>query len=62
MPRGRILFAVLLALVGLVWLGQGLSLIPGSLMAGSTFWAVVGGAMLAAAGLVWWWASRSARR
>ncbi len=37
----RILGAVL-ALTGAVWLGQGLQLIQGSSMTGSTFWAVVG--------------------
>jgi uncharacterized membrane protein YhhN len=33
----------LLVLAGVVWLGQGLNLISGSSMTGSTFWAVVGG-------------------
>jgi hypothetical protein len=38
----RILGAVRV-LAGAVWLGQGLQLIQGSSMTGSTFWAVVGG-------------------
>ena len=37
----RVLGGVLL-LTGVVWLGQGLDLIQGSSMTGSTFWAVVG--------------------
>jgi hypothetical protein len=32
----------LLVVTGAVWLGQGLGLIHGSSMTGSTFWAVVG--------------------
>jgi hypothetical protein len=43
----------------LLWLGQGLGLIPGSFMTGSAFWAVVGGLLVAAAGVVGWWAYRS---
>jgi len=42
---GRIVLSVLgvIALgVGAVWVGQGLNLIPGSVMTGSTFWLVVG--------------------
>ena len=49
MRATRLVVAVLLALVGLVWLGQGLGAIGGSVMTGSPFWAVVGAAMLVAA-------------
>jgi len=49
MRASRLVVAVLLALVGLVWLGQGLGAIGGSVMTGSPFWAVVGAAMLVAA-------------
>jgi hypothetical protein len=38
----------LLILVGAVWLLQGVGLLPGSFMTGSTFWAVIGSACLAA--------------
>jgi hypothetical protein len=48
----RLVLAVVLALVGLVWLGQGLGFIGGSFMTGSPFWAVVGVILLAAAALV----------
>ena len=49
--RGRMLAAVLLAAVGLVWLAQGLGLFPGSgFMDGSMAWAVIG-AILVVAGV-----------
>jgi hypothetical protein len=45
----------LLVVTGAVWLGQGLGLIHGSSMTGSTFWAIVGAAsVLAGLGLLSW--------
>jgi uncharacterized protein YjeT (DUF2065 family) len=45
----------LLVVAGVVWLGQGLSLIHGSSMTGSTFWAVVGGVcVVVGLGLLSW--------
>ena len=59
----RVLGAVL-CLTGLVWIGQGTTLIQGSSMSGSTFWAVAG-AVCFVAGLVllgWpWWQKRGTR-
>jgi hypothetical protein len=50
----RILGAALV-LTGAVWIGQGLDLIKGSSMTGSTFWAVVGGiCFVAGLGLLSW--------
>jgi hypothetical protein len=50
----RILGAALV-LTGAVWVGQGLSLIAGSSMTGSTFWAVTGAVCLAVGlGLLAW--------
>jgi uncharacterized membrane protein YhhN len=49
---GAVLF-----LTGIVWIGQGTTLIQGSSMTGSTFWAVVG-AICVVAGLIllgWPW-------
>ena len=46
-----------LVLIGFVWIGQGTTLIQGSSMTGSTFWAVMG-AICFVAGLVllgWPW-------
>jgi len=42
MTIARRVLGALLVLTGAVWLGQGLDLIQGSSMTGSTFWAVVG--------------------
>ncbi len=53
-PTRRVI-AALLALVGFVWLGQGVGLIPGSFMTGQAFWAVMGVVFLAAA----FWLARS---
>jgi hypothetical protein len=41
-----------LALVGILWLGQGLGFIAGSFMTGSLFWAAVGAVLLAGAVLL----------
>jgi apolipoprotein N-acyltransferase len=48
----RLVIAAVLALVGLVWLGQGVGLIGGSAMSGSGFWAAVGVVLLVLAGVV----------
>jgi hypothetical protein len=51
----------LLFVTGAVWVGQGLGLINGSSMTGSTFWAVAGAVCLTAAlGLLSWPWRRSA--
>lgn len=52
MRRSRIALAVLLTLVGLVWIGQGTGLIGGSAMSGSSFWAIVGAVLLAIAAVL----------
>jgi hypothetical protein len=48
MRTSRVLIAVVLVLLGLVWLAQGLGVIAGGAMSGSFFWAIVGGGLLAA--------------
>jgi hypothetical protein len=48
----RLVLAAVLALVGLVWLGQGLGLIGGSFMTGSLVWAAIGAALVGLAVLV----------
>ena len=40
----------LMALVGGVWLLQGVGVLPGSFMTGQVFWAVVGAVLLAVGG------------
>jgi hypothetical protein len=47
--RTRLVIALLVAGVGVVWALQGLGLIPGSFMSGDPTWAVLGAALIAAA-------------
>lgn len=48
----RLVLAALLGLVGIVWIGQGIGVIPGSFMTGEPFWAVMGAALLVGAVLL----------
>ena len=42
-------------LIGVVWVLQGLNILPGSFMTGQIIWAVYGAPLaLAGAALVWW--------
>ena len=50
MRMSRLVIALVLGLIGLAWIGQGVGLIGGSAMTGSSFWAVVGVVLVAAAG------------
>jgi hypothetical protein len=49
MRTSRLVLAALFALVGVVWIGQGIGAIGGSAMTGSPFWAVVGAVLLVVA-------------
>jgi hypothetical protein len=60
-PRIRPAYAIIAGLVGLVWLGQGLGLIPGSFMTGRSEWAVIGAILLVASAAGLWLARRSRR-
>ena len=51
----------LLCLTGLVWIGQGTTLIQGSSMTGSTFWAGMGAACLVAGLFLLGWPWRQSR-
>ena len=63
MRASRLVIALVLGLVGLVWLGQGLGYIPGSFMTGSQFWATIGTLLLVVAvGIVVLEARRSRSR
>jgi hypothetical protein len=42
MRRPTIWLAVVLFVLGLVWIGQGIGVIPGSFMTSNQFWAVMG--------------------
>ena len=48
----RLVLALLIALVGLVWIGQGLDMIGGSAMSGSSFWAIVGAVLIVVAAVL----------
>ena len=49
---------ILLLVMGLVFLGQGVGLIPGSFMTGRIEWAVIGGLLAGSAVLLLWFTSR----
>jgi hypothetical protein len=40
--RARVVVAVVMLVIGVVWIGQGVGLIGGSFMTGEAFWAVIG--------------------
>jgi len=48
----RLLVGAILALVGLVWVGQGAGVIPGSFMSNDPVWAVAGLVAIVAGGLI----------
>jgi hypothetical protein len=48
----RTVIAVVLFLVGAVWIGQGIGVIGGSAMSGSSFWAIVGAVLVIVAAAV----------
>jgi len=49
MRPARVIIAILLGIAGVVWFLQGIGALPGSVMSGSTFWAVAGLVVLAGA-------------
>ena len=51
MTLARRVVGALLVLTGVVWIGQGLDVIHGSSMTGSTFWAIVGALCVVVGGL-----------
>lgn len=53
----RAVIGALVALVGVVWIAQGMGVLPGSFMSGDTTWAVVG-AVVAVIGLAIAWPGR----
>jgi hypothetical protein len=52
MRASRLVIALLVALVGLVWVAQGTGIIGGSAMSGSSFWAIVGLVLLVVAAVI----------
>ena len=52
MRASRLIIALLVALVGLAWIGQGTGIIGGSAISGSSFWAIVGLVLIVVAGVI----------
>ena len=50
--------AVLLDLTGIVWILQGIGVLPGSFMTGDITWAAIGAVLLFVSGLLLWSAYR----
>jgi hypothetical protein len=50
----RIVVAIILLLLGLVWIGQGIGLVGGSAMSGQSVWAVIGAILVAVAAVTAW--------
>ena len=62
MKRGVLTtLAVLLDLTGIVWILQGIGVLPGSFMTGQIVWAAIGAVLLFASGLLLWVAYRPRR-
>jgi hypothetical protein len=53
----RVVLALALVM-GLVWIGQGIGLIPGSFMTGRVEWAVIGSLLAGFAAIALWWTTR----
>ena len=52
MRASRLIIALLVALVGVAWIGQGTGIIGGSAMSGSSFWAIVGLVLIVVAAVI----------
>jgi drug/metabolite transporter (DMT)-like permease len=46
MHRARAILAIILIAAGLVWIGQGSGVLPGSVMSGDPKWAWIGAALV----------------
>ena len=55
----KIIGGVVLVLLGLVWIGQGINLLPGSFMSGQAMWAIIGVVVAVAGAWLLWSATRS---
>jgi hypothetical protein len=52
------IIAFLLIITGIVWILQGLNILPGSFMTGNTHWTLAGIAVIFAAGLLLYFTNR----
>lgn len=58
----RYAVAVVLVLVGLIWIGQGIGVVPGSFMSGQQVWAGIGAVCVAVGAYLAWSTRRSSSR
>ena len=56
------ILGVILALVGIVWILQGVNVLPGSFMSGNMMWAYIGIVLDAAAAVLLYFANRRRAR
>ena len=56
---GRLIAGILVGLLGIVWLGQGVGLIRGSIMTGQAMWAIIGAVLIVLAAWLLWSTFRS---
>jgi hypothetical protein len=54
----RIIGGIILVLLGLLWIGQGSGLLPGSVMSGQIMWAVIGVVVALVGAWLLWTATR----
>ena len=54
----RIIGAIVLVLLGLLWIGQGLNLLAGSAMSGQAMWAIIGLVVALVGAWLLWGAAR----
>jgi glucose dehydrogenase len=52
---------VVCVLIGLVWIGQGINLLPGSFMSGQSMWAIIGLVVLVIGAWLLWSVARQRR-
>ncbi len=57
MKRSLQILSILIALIGLVWFGQGIGMIHGSMMTDDSKWAVIG-AIMVVVGIGTFWFAR----
>ena len=50
-----------LLLIGVIWVLQGLNILPGSFMTGQIIWAIYGAPMALVGGALVWWINRGRR-
>ena len=59
MRRSRLIaLAILCGLTGIVWILQGIGMLPGSFMTGQIVWAAIGSVLLFVSGILAWAAFR----